>query len=92
MNALPVLFKVVLAFKGLAAHLAGEGYVVLVTALMDHKIVRFGEASLAILADELNSAFGTHFLSAAKFPAMPLCLHRHYSKHPYEFSPLVGND
>lgn len=86
---LPVLFEVVLALKGFAADLAGEGDVVLVAALVYHEVVGFGEASLAVLADELDGALGTHLLPAAELPAVPLCLHRHYREHPYKFPPLA---
>lgn len=84
-----MLFEVVLPLEGLAADLAGEGHVVLVTALVDHQVVGLGKASLAVLADELDGALGSHLLPPAELPAVPLCLHRHYREHPYKFPPLL---
>lgn len=83
-----MLFEVVLSFEGFAANLAGEGHVILVAALVDHEVVGLGEASLAVLADELDGALGSHLLPAAELPAVPLCLHWHYREHPYKFPPL----
>ncbi|CAD6232542.1 GSCOCG00006941001-RA-CDS [Cotesia congregata] len=84
----PVLFKVVLPLEGLSADLAGEGHVVLMTALVYHEVVGLSESPLAVLADELDGALGAHLLPAAELPAVPLCLHRHYREHPYKFPPL----
>lgn len=84
-----MLLEIVLPLKGLSADLAGEGYVVLVAALVDHEVVGLCEASLAILANELDGALGSHLLPAAELPAVPLCLHWHYREHPYKF-PLSG--
>lgn len=85
----PVLLEVVLPLEGFAADLAGEGHVVLVTAFVDHQVVGLGETSLAVLANELDGALGSHLLPPAELPAVPLCLHRHYREHPYKFPPLL---
>lgn len=74
--AASVLLQVVLPLEGLAAGLAGEGDVVLVRALVDHQVVRLGEAALAVLAHEL--ALGAHLASELS----PLVrLNGHYGEH-----------
>lgn len=72
----PVLLEVVLTLEGLAASFAREGDVILVRPLVDHEVVGFGEATLAVLADKL--ALGPHL--APKF-ATVVRLNGHYSEH-----------
>lgn len=76
-----MLFEVVLSFERLAADLAGERDVVLVTALVNHEVVGFGEPSLAVLAHKVDRTFGSHFLPTTKFPAVALRLHWHNREH-----------
>lgn len=71
-----MLFEVILPLERLAADLAGEGDVILVAALVNHQVVGFGEAALAILADEL--ALGPHL--AAELPPV-VTLHLHNREH-----------
>ena len=47
-----VVSKVVLPAEGLAANITIEGSLIGVCSLMDEKVVRLGEFSVAILADE----------------------------------------
>lgn len=68
-----MLLEVVLALERLAARLAREGDVVLVGALVDHEVVRLGEAALAVLADEL--ALGAHLAPKLRPPLVRLHLH-----------------
>lgn len=68
-----MLLEVVLALEGLAAHLAGEGDVVLVTALVDHQVVGLGEATLTVLAHKL--ALGPHLAPELCPPVVTLYLH-----------------
>lgn len=76
-----MLFEVVLALEGLSADFAGKRDVVLVAAFVNHKIVRFGEPALTVLADEVDRTFRPHFLPTAKLPAVALRLHRHNREH-----------
>lgn len=71
-----MLLEVVLTLERLAADLTREGDVVLVTALVDHQVVRLGEATLAVLADEL--ALGPHL--ASELPPV-VTLHLHNREH-----------
>lgn len=75
---LPVLAQIVLALEVFAAHLARERDLgTLVGALVDHQIVRFGEASLAILADEF--ALWSHLTTKVR-PAI-IVINSHHRKH-----------
>ena len=47
-----VVAKVVLSPEGLAADITIEGSLIGVRSLVDEKVVRFGELSVAVLADE----------------------------------------
>jgi hypothetical protein len=69
-RCLPVLLKVILPLEGLSASLAGERDVILVTPLVDHQVVGFGEAALAVFADEL--ALGTHLASEFGSVGVPI--------------------
>lgn len=50
---LPVVSQVVLSPEGLLADVTSVRALVSVSALMNKQVVRFGKASLAVLADEL---------------------------------------
>jgi hypothetical protein len=79
-RCLPVLLKVILPLEGLSASLAGERDVILVTPLVDHQVVGFGEATLAVFADEL--ALGTHLASEFGSVGVPiLSFYWHNRKH-----------
>lgn len=75
---LPVLFKVVLSFESFSAELACERYVILVTPLVDHEVIGFGEPSLTVFANEF--ALRSHF--AAEFSAPLFGAHLHHGEHP----------
>lgn len=73
-----MLLEVVLPFEALAADLAAEGELgALVGPLVDHQIVGFGEAALAVLADEFT--FSAHF--PAKLAATNVVVDLHNRKH-----------
>lgn len=75
-NVLPVLFEIILSFERFTANFARERYVILVRPLVYHKIIRFGESSLTIFADEF--AFRPHF--APELPPL-IGLHLHNREH-----------
>lgn len=73
-----MLTQIVLAFEVFAAHLARERHLgTLVRTLVDHQIVGFGEASLAILADEF--ALWSHLTTKVR-PAI-IVINSHHRKH-----------
>lgn len=76
-----MLFKIILTFEGLSTDLTSEGNIVLVTTLVDHKIVRFGKTTLTILADKFYCALCTHLLPTTKFSAVAFSFHWHYREH-----------
>lgn len=77
-EGLPVLLEVVLPLEALPADLAGEGELGrFVRPFVDHEVVWFGEAALAVLADVL--ALGPH-LAPELAPAV-LVLNLHYGEH-----------
>jgi hypothetical protein len=65
-----VLLKVILPLEGLSAGFTGERDVILVTPLVDHQVVGFGEAALAVLADKL--ALGPHLASEFGTVGVPI--------------------
>lgn len=71
-----MLLEVILTLERLAADLARERDVILVTALVNHQVVRLGKATLAVLADEL--ALGPHL--ASELPPV-VTLHLHNREH-----------
>lgn len=73
----PVLFQVVLALEGLAAHFARVGDVVAVTALVDHQVVGLGETTLAVLANKVGP--WSHSTSVGRAPVLRIVGHN--SKH-----------
>lgn len=73
-----MLFKVILPFETLAANFAAESqFGTFVRPFVDHQVVGFVEAALAIFADKL--ALGPHF--PTKLTPTNVVLNLHYRKH-----------